>query len=83
MIDWEYACIGDPMYELAMIVHMNHYDEDTTKLLLHHYNENTEVQNFKKIRKMLPMVDYTCLLWAMLRYKDDPRSAFVRATNTA
>lgn len=72
VIDWEYASVGDPMYELAMIVQMNHYDEDTIKLLLHHYNESAEVENFKKIKKMLPMVDYTCLLWAMLRYKDNP-----------
>jgi thiamine kinase-like enzyme len=67
-IDWEYARISDPAYDLAVFITVENLGEDQSAILLHHYNNNdpkfrTRIDYYKPVYRMIE------ILWWLMRGK--------------
>jgi thiamine kinase len=70
-LDWEYAAMGDPYFDLAVIVEGNELDEHQSELLLKTYLDDTRDDNLLNVRKRLfhsrVIYCYLTLLWYVLQ----------------
>ena len=60
LIDWEYAAIGDPLFDLATIAEHHQYDASLTKVLLDAYFNPASDEVTDRLKKY--RVLYRCLL---------------------
>lgn len=61
LIDWEYAAVGDPMFDLALIAEHHHFESNAAGTLLRAYYGNVrgaDVDRFNRYRKL-----YDCVQW--------------------
>lgn len=64
VVDWEYAAVGDPGFELAGVVRNFCLNSAQTATLLQHYQAAGGECSQARIAAMLPIVDLTTALWA-------------------
>lgn len=67
IIDWEYAGIGHPLFDIANTIVMNKLDKTTVDHLLDHYEQRTEYQvEWADIAEWVDLVDWLNNLWQHL-----------------
>ena len=68
-IDWEYAAMGDPFYELAVIVDGNALNIEQQTILLKNYLSRTVSQDdWRRLQHWKIIYSYVCLLWYGVQY---------------
>ncbi|GAA4090128.1 hypothetical protein GCM10022414_11540 [Zhongshania borealis] len=68
-IDWEYAAMGDPFYELAVIIEGNKLDADQQQALLTKYLDRPLAQrDWQRLHHWKIIYGYLCVLWYGVQY---------------
>lgn len=65
LIDWEYAGMGDPMYDLASIGHV--LDRDGRDLLLESYFGSVEPQTHRDLEDLIAVVVCWNVVWSLVQ----------------
>jgi thiamine kinase-like enzyme len=67
LLDWEYAHVGDPLWDLAGWSANNDLEADSQWSLLADYLQSAPAQiHWRRFRLFLWLYDYVCLLWSQL-----------------
>jgi thiamine kinase-like enzyme len=67
LLDWEYAHVTDPLWDLAGWCANNDFDAEIQRTLLARYLGSTPVSSqWQRFRLLLALYDYVCLLWSQL-----------------
>ena len=75
LLDWEYAHVADPLWDLAGWTANNDLEADVQWSLLTGYlGSAPSSSQWRRFRSLLWLYDYVCLLWNRL-YLDRPREA--------
>jgi thiamine kinase-like enzyme len=84
LLDWEYAHVSDPLWDLAGWGANNDFEEETQRELLTHYLGATPSPlEWARSRLCMWLYDYVCLLWSELYLssrRDRADGIFKRAT---
>lgn len=74
LIDWEYAALGDPAFELAGICRAGRFELRQQQQLVEYYHAAGGCCDFNRVTQMLAVVDMVSLLWCekMLRLRSEP-----------
>lgn len=67
IIDWEYAGIGDPYFDLASVCCWHHYDAALRRQLLREYFGEVDEQSVAQLEQMCWLFDYIKELWFAVR----------------
>lgn len=67
LLDWEYAHVTDPLWDLAGWCANNDFDADLQRnLLTRYFGEAPNFSQWQRFRLLLALYDYVCLLWNRL-----------------
>jgi len=67
LLDWEYAHVADPLWDLAGWCANNDFDVEVQRSLLRRYLGNAPISSqWQRFRLLLALYDYVCLLWSQL-----------------
>jgi thiamine kinase len=67
LLDWEYAHVTDPLWDLAGWCANNDFDAEIQRSLLARYLEEApNLTQWQRFRLLLALYDYVCLLWSEL-----------------
>jgi aminoglycoside phosphotransferase (APT) family kinase protein len=67
LLDWEYAHVTDPLWDLAGWCANNDFEADIQRTLLARYLEEApNLTQWRRFRLLLALYDYVCLLWSQL-----------------
>lgn len=67
LLDWEYAHVTDPLWDLAGWCANNDFDAEIQRALLTRYFGNApNSSRWQRFRLLLALYDYVCLLWSQL-----------------
>ena len=67
LLDWEYAHVTDPFWDLAGWCGNNDFGVEVQWSLLTHYLGNAPISSqWPRFRLLLALYDYVCLLWSQL-----------------
>jgi thiamine kinase len=66
LIDWEYAAIGDPFFELAVLVQHHGLSEPHIETLLQHYLGQVTDHHRHRLHRTRALYDRVLLLWLLL-----------------
>jgi thiamine kinase len=64
LVDWEYAGVGDPAFDLACLIRSFALDELQARQLWHLYQQRGRVCPWERIAEMLKVADFVTVLWA-------------------
>ncbi|NLQ18960.1 phosphotransferase [Marinomonas sp. M1K-6] len=79
LIDWEYAGVGDPLFDLAVVVKSHNLDARQTTLLLHSYRSDLpEVESLKAIQTYVKAYGLREMAWLLLKHLVTPEEALLR-----
>lgn len=67
LLDWEYAGIGDPYFDLASVCCWHHYDASLRRVLLLEYFGEVSSQRESRLAAMCWLFDYIKELWFAVR----------------
>lgn len=67
VVDWEYAGMGDPFFDLANFSTNHDLDEDGDRLLLHAYFDRVRDEDFARLRLMRIMSDFREAMWGVVQ----------------
>jgi thiamine kinase len=82
LLDWEYAHVADPLWDVAGWCANNDFAEDSQRDLLRHYlGMSPSALQWTRLRKLRWLYDYVGLLWSelYLALRPDPGSIAERA----
>ena len=63
LVDWEYAALGDPAFELAGICRAGQFDLSQQQTLVNSYQAAGGYCDLNRVIQMLVVVDLVSLLW--------------------
>jgi thiamine kinase-like enzyme len=67
LLDWEYAHVTDPLWDLAGWCANNDFDAETQRSLLARYlRQAPNLTEWRRFRLLLALYDYVCILWSQL-----------------
>jgi thiamine kinase-like enzyme len=67
LLDWEYAHVTDPLWDVAGWCANNDFEADMQRRLLTSYLGNAPISSqWQRFRLLLALYDYVCLLWSQL-----------------
>ncbi len=67
LLDWEYAHVADPLWDLAGWCANNDFDAELQRDLLTRYSGSApNLSQWQRFRSLLALYDYVCLLWSQL-----------------
>jgi thiamine kinase-like enzyme len=67
LLDWEYAHVTDPLWDLAGWCANNDFDAELQWGLLRRYLRNAPISSqWHRFKLLLALYDYVCLLWSQL-----------------
>jgi thiamine kinase-like enzyme len=67
LLDWEYAHVTDPLWDLAGWCANNDFEAEMQRRLLTRYLGNAPIPSqWQRFRLLLALYDYVCLLWSQL-----------------
>ncbi len=76
LLDWEYAHVSDGFWDLAGWIANNDWAEEDAERLLCRYLERAPASAERaRLRDMLWLYDYVCLLWSVLYLNQRPEEA--------
>ena len=64
LVDWEYAGVGDPAFDLACLIRAFAFSESEARLLLDAYQGLGGCCPWGRIEEMLRIADFVAVLWA-------------------
>jgi thiamine kinase-like enzyme len=67
LIDWEYAGIGEPMFDLASVCVYQRYDERRRHQLLSAYPGGSEAAAYQRLEMACWLFEYVRELWLAVR----------------
>ena len=67
LIDWEYAGVGDPYFDLASVAFYNDYDMDERATLLRAYEGDVDAGSIQRLAKACFVFEYVHDLWHEVR----------------
>lgn len=67
LLDWEYAGIGDPFFDLAAVCCYHTYDDALRRHLLHAYFGQLISEDSERLQRMCWLFDYIKHLWLAVR----------------
>ena len=71
LLDWEYAGVGDPYFDLASVAFYNDYDMDERALLLRSYAGDVDAASIQRLAKACFVFEYVHDLWHEVRSEVD------------
>ena len=76
LLDWEYAHVSEPLWDLAGWICNNDLSEDSRQLLLARYLDRGPTSpEAARLKRLVWLYDYVCLLWCELYSKLRPGGA--------
>lgn len=72
LIDWEYACDNDPMFDLASAIGFHNFDEDRQHLLLSAYAGGATAEMKERLAEQVRVFDAIQWLWLANRHLVSP-----------
>jgi len=72
LIDWEYACDNDPMFDLASAIGFHNFDEDRQQLLLSAYAGGASGELKERLAEQVRVFDAIQWLWLAKRHLASP-----------
>ncbi|WP_373089079.1 choline/ethanolamine kinase family protein [Zhongshania sp.] len=68
-IDWEYAAMSDPFYELAVVIEGNSLNtQQQERLLVNYLKRQITQEDWQRLHHWKIIYDYLCLLWYGVQY---------------
>ena len=67
LLDWEYAGIGDPLFDLASVCCYHEYDERLREQLLQAYRGSVVQSELQRLEQMCWLFNYIKTLWMQVR----------------
>lgn len=67
LLDWEYAGLGDPLFDLASICCYHNYDSRLREQLLQAYRGGISQHELQRLERMCWLFDYIKSLWMQVR----------------
>jgi thiamine kinase len=67
LIDWEYAGLGEPWFDLASVCCNHDYDETQRNELLRHYLDHVDREAAVRLEKACTLFDYIRCVWLAVR----------------
>jgi thiamine kinase-like enzyme len=67
VVDWEYAGMGDPFFDLANFSTNHDLDEDDDRVLLHAYFDAVRDNDYARLRLMRIMSDFREAMWGVVQ----------------
>ncbi|MDX6590861.1 MAG: hypothetical protein QOJ13_57 [Gaiellales bacterium] len=67
VVDWEYAGMGDPFFDLANFSTNHELDEDDDRVLLLAYFDEVRVDDYARLRLMRIMSDFREAMWGVVQ----------------
>ncbi len=67
ILDWEYAGMGDPYFDLANFSHHHSLNDDQIRFLLQQYFGEAAARNFARLKLMEPLSDLREALWGTVQ----------------
>ncbi len=64
LIDWEYAAVGDPFFDLATIAEHHHFDRVEEEVLLNSYFDQASAENMSRLSRYRVLYSQLLLLWS-------------------
>jgi thiamine kinase len=64
LIDWEYAAMGDPCFDLATIAEHHQFDQVETEVLLSAYFGQVLAENMRRLSRYRALYSQLLLLWS-------------------
>lgn len=78
LIDWEYACDNDPMFDLASAIGFHNLDERSSAILLDAYSGGADAELKDRLAEQVRLYDAIQWLWLASRHLAFPSSAQAR-----
>jgi thiamine kinase len=78
LIDWEYACDNDPMFDLASAIGFHNFDEERQKMLLWAYAGGADSELQERLAEQVRVFDAIQWLWLATRHLRSPNSKRAR-----
>jgi thiamine kinase-like enzyme len=67
VVDWEYAGMGDPFFDLANFSTNHELDDDDDRVLLHAYFDEVRDDDYARLRLMRIMSDFREAMWGVVQ----------------
>lgn len=84
IVDWEYAAMGDPLFDLAVLSSTEGYSDNQMKRLLKAYRGEATEQEFATLYLLRLVADVRWILWSLIQEKlstvDYPIALFCEKT---
>lgn len=77
LLDWEYACDNDPLFDLAIVVAHHELSERTADLFLDQYFDGDGTRWRAKLRQQMTLYNALVWLWYASRPNPDPQQLMV------
>jgi thiamine kinase-like enzyme len=65
ILDWEYAAMGDPLYDLANFCHHHHLDDGQFDVLMNAYDNRMDPISSARVRLYWPMSQLYEAMWGV------------------
>jgi thiamine kinase len=78
LIDWEYACDNDPMFDLASAIGFHNFDEERQQTLLSAYAGSAAAELQERLAEQVRVFDAIQWLWLATRHLASPHRAQAR-----
>lgn len=78
LIDWEYAAMSDPLYDVASVASIAFWNDAQTEQLLKEYNPYSTEEDLQRIKQLRKLSDIRWYLWCELQksqFPGDPQYA--------
>lgn len=75
LLDWEYACDNDPLFDLASLVGYHNFDQQRTDALLMSYAGSNDAELKERLAEQVRVYDAIQWLWLANRHRLSPNSA--------
>lgn len=76
LLDWEYAAMGDPLFDVAVIVHNHQLDEQQMSYFLECYSGTIDSATRKQFLSNYAIYIYIDMLWYWFQSASHPRQGF-------
>ena len=73
LIDWEYACDNDPMFDLASAIGFHNFDERRQHILLDAYSGGADGELQERLAEQVRVFDAIQWLWLAKRHLEAPQ----------
>jgi thiamine kinase-like enzyme len=74
LIDWEYAAVGDPYYDLATIAHNNFLMDEQEIEFVQAYAGESQIIDLERLARMKVARDFYHVFWSAMRFSAAPKS---------